>query len=134
LNLRSLSDVQYHGFLTRDLNRLAWSVCQDRPRQRRYVGHGSARGICLIFADDPETLLAAVTPAQRNGRAEGRLASGRRWLNDFCARTPRSPIAHFPRNGSSSFPVTFVCCGSVRRFEAAESGLDGSKPGFGRNW
>jgi hypothetical protein len=43
---------------------------------------------------------------------------------------PHSPIAHFPRGGSS-FPVTFVCCGPVRRFEKAESGLDGRKPRFG---
>jgi len=56
---------------------------------------------------------------------------GRQWLDDFRARPPRSPIAHFPRGGISSSPVTFVCCGRVRRLETAESGLDGSKPGFG---
>ena len=43
----------------------------------------------------------------------------------------RTPKAHFPRGGSGSFPVIFVCCGPVRRFETAESGLDGSKPSFG---
>ena len=37
-----LSHLQYHSFLARDLDRLAWPVRQDRPRQRRHVGNRAA--------------------------------------------------------------------------------------------
>jgi hypothetical protein len=37
-----LSHVQYHEFLARDLDRLARSVRQHRPRQRQHVRHCAA--------------------------------------------------------------------------------------------
>ena len=49
----------------------------------------SAGGIGLIFAHDPEALFAAVSPAQGDCHAEGRLTFDRLELDDFCVRAPR---------------------------------------------
>jgi hypothetical protein len=126
-----LSHVQYHGFLAGDLDRRSRAVAQDGTGEWRYIGNGTARWIGLIFAYDPEALFAAVIPAHDHGQTKRCVPLVRRRLNDFCVRTPRSPVAHFPQGGSSSFPVAFVCCGLVRRLETAESGLDCCKPSFG---
>jgi hypothetical protein len=36
-----------------------------------------------------------------------------------------------PQSGCGGFPVTFVCCSTVRRLETAENCLDGRQPRFG---
>ena len=71
-----------------DLNRLSRPVRQDGPGERRDVDR-SAGGIGLIFAHDPEALFAAVSPAQGDCHAEGRLTFDRLELDDFCVRAPR---------------------------------------------
>jgi hypothetical protein len=88
-------------------------VRQNGPGERRHVGDRAARGIGLIFTHDPEVLLAAVVPAQGDGHAEGRLAFVSRGVDDLRARAPRPPVTDLPQSGCGSFPVAFVCCGTV---------------------
>jgi hypothetical protein len=56
----ALPHVQYDGFAAGHLNRLSGPVGQNGSGERRHVGDRAARGIGLIFTNDPETLLAAV--------------------------------------------------------------------------
>jgi hypothetical protein len=126
-----LPNVQYDRIAPGDLNRLSRPVRQNGPGERRHVGDRAARGIGLIFTHDPETPFAAVIPAQGDGHAEGCLAFVSRGFDDFRIRAPRPPVTDFPQSGCGGSPVAFVCCGTMRRLETAESGLDGRKPRFG---
>jgi hypothetical protein len=58
-----LSHVQYNGLAARDLNGFSRPVSQNGAHERRHVGDRAARGIGLVFAHDPEALLAAIIPA-----------------------------------------------------------------------
>ena len=106
-----LPHVQYDCFAAGDLNRLSGPVRQHGPGERRHVGDRAARGLGLIFTNDPEAL--------------------RRRFDDFRARAPRSPVTDFPQSSGCGLFVAFVCCGAVRPLETVESGLNGGEPRFG---
>jgi hypothetical protein len=62
-----LRHVQYDGFAAGDIDRLSCAVRQSGPRKRRHVGESAARGVGLIFTNDPEALFAAVNSAEGDG-------------------------------------------------------------------
>ena len=43
----------------------------------------------------------------------------------------RALITDFPQSRGGGFPIAFICCGAVRRFETAESSLNRRKPRVG---
>ena len=98
-----LPHVQYDGFAAGHFHRLSGTVRQNGPRERRHVGDRAARGIGLIFANDPEALLAAVHSAEADGHAEGCGAFVGRRFDDFRARAPRSPVTDFPQSSGGGF-------------------------------
>jgi len=71
---RALTISEIHqvadGFAAGHFHRLSRTVRQNSPRERRHIGDSTARWIGLIFANDPEALLAAVTSAEADGHAE----------------------------------------------------------------
>jgi hypothetical protein len=119
-----LPHVEYDGFLAGDLNCLPLTMGQDGPGEWGHLGNRTARGIGLVLTHDPETLLAAVIPARRDGHAKRCLAFVSRRFDDFRARPPRPPVTDFPQNGCGGLLVALVGCGPVRRLETAESGLE----------
>ena len=67
LRQTTLSYLQYDGFLPGNFDCLPGRVSEDGPRERADIGDCAARRIGLILANDPESLLTAVSPAKSDG-------------------------------------------------------------------
>jgi hypothetical protein len=81
-------------------NGVADFFAEQRARHRRNMRERAARGIGLVFADDPKGLAASIVAYDGHGRAEmhaRRVFARRRKLSAGAPRIPIAQLARRPR-------------------------------------
>src|SRR4051795_7578942 len=105
-------------------NGVADFFAEQRARHRRNMRERAARGIGLVFADDPKGLAASIVAYDGHGRAEmhaRRVFARRRKLS---AGAPRIPVAQLARRPRDRAAVTRRLGSSVLALQARELILD----------
>lgn len=98
-------------------------MTDHRASERCYVRDRTARRICFVFADNAESLLTAVTPADSNTGPEMSPAVIHGRFDNLGARQTRAPISGLAQDRCRGTLITLDHGRFERRFELMQSGL-----------